>query len=98
MDVKEYLKLILKKKGLTYEEFCNEVNKVKASLGDKSVIRRSNLSNYFNSDEKASVKTLIIYEKALGLAEGTLTGMSNDTSYITTKRKNKKIREELFDD
>jgi transcriptional regulator with XRE-family HTH domain len=98
MDVKEYLKLVLKKKGLTYEEFCNEVNKVKASLGDKSIIRRSNLSNYFNSDEKASIKTLIIYEKALGLKPDTLVNMVDDSSFITTKRKNKKVREKLYNE
>lgn len=97
MDLRTFLRMCLKKKGYTYETFCNEVNCIKFQLGDKGIIRNSNLSNILNGDEGVSDRTLLIFEKALGLPENTLVNMNNSSKSINSRRYRKKISEELYE-
>lgn len=74
IDVSEYIKLILKKKGWTNVRLCKELNKIEEQLGD-SRTSPQNISNYFNGQWAFRSKILVKYEKALGLPTMTLVNM-----------------------
>lgn len=93
MDVKTYIQMILKKKKLTYEEFCNRINIVKRYIGDSGKFRRPNLAEIFNTDRAIEERTLLIFEAALELPIDTLTKYSSGSIAKCTKKGNKELRE-----
>lgn len=97
LDLKTYIDLCIKKKKWTYTEFVNRVNYYKKILGDKGVMRVNNISEILNSGRAIDEKTLIIFEKVLGLKENSLYQYSVKSKDRSVIEKNKKIRERLRD-
>lgn len=78
MNVKDYIKGLLKKKRWTLSRFAIEINKVKFYAGINTKTTVQNISNFLNQvDDKHLLrpKQLVIWEKALGLSEDTLVNM-----------------------
>ncbi len=78
IDVNEYIKMLLKKKKFTLQQFADEINKVKQKIGIMSITTPQNISNFLKQVDSQHVlrpKQLCIWEKALGLPQGTLTKM-----------------------
>ena len=95
LDVKSYIQLVLKKKKLTYEEFCRRINLVKAFLGDKGIVRPSNISEILHKPRGLDEKTLLIMEVALELPMDSLTKLNKEGVEPSIKLRNKKLREVL---
>jgi transcriptional regulator with XRE-family HTH domain len=74
INVSDYIKLILEKKGWTRVRLCEEINKIEAKLGESRTTKNV-LSYYLNGDFAFRPKILAKWEKALGLKEGTLVNM-----------------------
>ena len=78
IDVNEYIKILLKKRKWTLQQFADNINLVKKKIGIDSITTKQNISNFLNQvDNKHTVrpKQLCIWEKALGLSQGTLINM-----------------------
>lgn len=78
ITVNEYIKTLLKKKKWTLLLFSQKINEVKSKIGLNSKTTVQNISNFLNQvDDKHILrpKQLVIWEKALGLKEGTLCNM-----------------------
>ena len=88
ISVEEFVKKILKKKGWTLTKFTEEINKVKKKAGIKGKTNLQNVSNYLNNGDKGlGYKTLIVWEKALGLPYDSLCKMVKQPQELKTKRK-----------
>lgn len=74
IDVKEYIKLVLKKKQWTNKRLCEELNIIEEKIGDKKTYQQ-NISNYLNGQWNFGPKVLVKYESALGLPYDTLLNM-----------------------
>ena len=75
MTISDYIKLILKKKDWTNAKFADEINKVNARIGEKKIFPQ-NITNMLNDDRNVSIKTLVKFEVALGLKQGSLTRLA----------------------
>ena len=77
MNIREYIDLVLTKKRMTRADFCKEINKIEAKLGEKKT-NYQNVSNYLNgTDDKHNIgyKMALKMEKALNLPNDTLLNM-----------------------
>lgn len=78
LDVNEYIKLILKKKKWTLQQFADSINKVKEKAGLDGKVTKQNISNFLNQTDDKHIlrpKQLAIWEKALELPQGVLIKM-----------------------
>ena len=89
INVIDYIKLVLKKKKWSQKRLCDELNKIELKIGDKKT-NKQNISNYFNGQVGVSPKTLMKYEKALGLVPDTLLKMVQKP---VTKDSQKELKE-----
>ena len=89
IDVSTYIKLIMQKKSMSYQDLCNKLNKIEAKLGD-SRTSKQNISNYLNGQWSFGPKVLAKYELALGLPENTLISM---VATPITKEGKKELKE-----
>lgn len=83
LNVSEYIQLILEKKKWTLQRFADEINKVKQKVGIESVTTKQNISNFLNQVDNQHIlrpKMLVLWEKALGLPQGTLISMVKPVS------------------
>lgn len=87
INVAEYIKLILKKKGWTNIKLCEELNKIESKIGDTRTTRQ-NITNYLNGYHNIGPKWLVKVEKALNLENGTL---MNLVVLPTTKEAQKEL-------
>lgn len=94
MTVKDYIKLILKKKNWTNTKFCEELNKVNQRIKDKTT-HVQNITNMFNEDRNLSPKTLVKMEVALELPFGTLLNISKQPLGKDAKRELKSMIEKV---
>lgn len=94
INVIDYVKLIIKKKKMTRTDFCRRINKVEEKLGDKRT-HLENITYWFN--EKTTIRpiTLLKWEKALDLTEGTLVSMVGLPKTREGLREYKKMRDKL---
>lgn len=74
IDVVDYIKLVLNKKGWTQQKLCDEVNKIEIKLGDSRTTKHG-ISSYMNKGQPIGVKMLVKIEKALDLPNDTLMNM-----------------------
>ena len=74
INVSDYIKMLLEKKGWTKTKLCDEINKIEKELGEKRTVPQ-NITNYLNGLYAFRPKILAKWEKALGLKEGTLMNM-----------------------
>lgn len=74
MTVRDYIKLLLKKKKWSRFKLCQELNKVEAKISDARTVPQ-NVTNYLNGYFEFSVYTLIKYEAVFNLPVGTLISM-----------------------
>lgn len=90
IDVSEYIKRVLQKKGWTLQRFADEINLIKKQSGIDSTTTKQNISNFLNHTKGHDLrpKMLVVWEKALGLKEDTLVNMVEPV-------KSKKARIEL---
>ncbi|MBQ2870507.1 hypothetical protein IJE86_02270 [bacterium] len=87
ISVEDFIKKILQKKNWSITKFTEEINKVKKQAGIKSITRKQNVSNYLNDINKPlGIRTLISWEKALGLPDDTLCNMVEQPQELKTKR------------
>lgn len=77
ISVTEFIRQVLKKKNWTLQNFADEINKVKELSGIHSKTTRQNVSNFLNHTKGHDMrpKTLVIWEKALGLPDDVLVEM-----------------------
>lgn len=78
MTVSDYIKLILKKKKWTLNQFAEAINKVKLKANILTKTTASNISNFLNQVDEGHIlrpKQLVIWEKALDLPNDTLLNM-----------------------
>lgn len=78
LNVSQYIQLILKKKKWTLQRFADEINKVKQKVGITSITTTQNISNFLKQVDNKHVlrpKMLVLWEKALGIPQGTLSSM-----------------------
>lgn len=92
LDLKTFIELCIKKKGYTYTEFVERVNRIKFKLGDKGIMRINNISEILNSNRDIDERTLLIWEVALDLPENTLVNLSSKRGKT---KKNNEVREKL---
>ena len=93
LNVNEYIKLILKKKKWTHKQFANAINEIKRKVDLDGKITPQNISNFLNQTDDKHIlrpKQLCIWEKALGLNQGTLMSMVAPPS---TKEAKKELNE-----
>lgn len=74
LNVRDFIEFVLKKLGWTKADFCREINKVEARLGELRT-QPSNLGNFLNGTWALRPKILAKWEVALKLREGTLMNM-----------------------
>jgi len=77
MNICDYIDLVLTKKRMTRNDFCKEINKIEAKLGEKKT-NYQNITNYLNkSDDTHNIgyKMALKMEKALNLPDDTLLNM-----------------------
>jgi len=74
INVSDYIKMILEKKGWTKTRLCSEINKIDVKLGDKRTSVQV-IVGYFEGKDTFRPKILAKWEIALGLKEGTLMNM-----------------------
>ena len=77
MNIREYINLVLTKKKMTRADFCKEINKIEAQIGEKKS-NYQNITNYLNgTDDKHNIgyKMALKMEKALDLPDDTLINM-----------------------
>lgn len=74
INVSDYIKMLLEKKGWTRVKLCDEINKIEKELGEKRSDRQI-VTAYLNGTWAFRPKILAKWEKALGLKEGTLMNM-----------------------
>lgn len=74
INVADYIRILLEKKGWTKTKLCDEINKIEKELGEKRTVPQ-NITNYLNGMWAFRPKVLAKWEKALGLKEGTLMNM-----------------------
>lgn len=98
IDVCEYIRYILKKKGWTLREFADEINKVKLHAGLNGKTTETNISNFLNrTDDKHILrpKQLVIWEKALNLKSNTLVDMVAPPKTREGKKELKEIMQKV---
>ena len=94
LNVNEYIKIILKKKKWTLKQFAEAINQVKQKAGLDGKITSQNISNFLNQTDDKHIlrpKQLCIWEKALGLNQGTLMSMVAPPSTKEAKKELKEI-------
>ena len=74
IDVREYIKMILKKKKWTNRKLCEEINKIEEKLGESRTTPQG-ITNYLNGYHDMRPKWLVKVEKALNLPQYTLVNM-----------------------
>lgn len=97
IDVSEYIKRVLKKKGWTLQQFANEINSVKKQSGINSITTKQNISNFLNHTKAHELrpKMLVIWEKALGLKDDTLVNMVEPVKTRKAKIELETIKEKI---
>lgn len=87
INIQEFVKKILNKKGWGVTKFAEEVNKVRKNLGLKGDTRKQNINNFLN-DKNSSIgyKTALIWEKTLNLPENSLVKMVEPPQGLIAKR------------
>ena len=94
MNVIDYVNLILKKKKMTRTEFCRRINEVESKLGDKRTYIE-NITNWLNNKTTRRAVTLLKWEKALGLMEGTLVHLTKMPQSKEAKEEFKKMQKKI---
>lgn len=94
MNVIDYVNLILKKKKMTKTEFCKRLNKIEEQLGIKKTYLE-NLAYWLNDSTSIKPITLLKWEKALDLTEGTLVSMVSLPKSKESLKEIKKMKEKL---
>lgn len=95
MTISDYIKIILQKKKWTNVRFAEEINKINAKIGEKKIFAQ-NITNMLNDDRNISIKTLVKFEVALGLENGSLTRLApNQPMGKEAKRVYKEIKEKV---
>lgn len=74
INVSDYIRMILDKKGWSHIQLCREINKIESNLGERRT-HNEDISNYLNGRWAFRPKILAKWEVALGLKEGTLINM-----------------------
>lgn len=78
INVSEYIKILLIKRKWTLKQFAKKINEVKTQIGIQGKTTEQNISNFLNQVDDSHIlrpKQLCIWEKALGLNQGTLSDM-----------------------
>lgn len=89
IDVREYIKIIMKKKNISNVELCKKLNKIEEQLSESRTTPQ-NVSNYLHGQWPFRSKILVKYEKALGLQQGVLVNM---VSQPASKEGQKELKE-----
>lgn len=66
IDVRDYIKILLKKKNITKRELCNRINQLESKIGE-SRTSPQNITNYLNGSHNITQKWLVKVECALEL-------------------------------
>lgn len=90
ISVRDYIKLLIKKKKWTHKRLCNELNKIEDRIGEPRTVPQ-NITNYLNGYHEFGWKVLIKYELALGLEFGTLLNMISLPATINSKKELKEF-------
>lgn len=95
INVNNYIKLVLRKKGWTNIKLCNELNKIEEKIGDTRTTKQ-NITNYLNGYHRIGPKWLVKVEKALNLPKGTLINMISLPSTKEGEKELNKIIKEVW--
>lgn len=74
INVADYIRILLEKKGWTRLKLCDEINKIEKELGETRT-SPNHITCYLNGTYAFRPKILAKWEKALHLKEGTLMNM-----------------------
>ena len=96
IDVRDYIKILLKKKNITKRELCNRINQLESKIGE-SRTSPQNITNYLNGYWEFRPKVLVKYEKALGLEFGTLISMVSSPVSRSAKKELKNWIDKLYE-
>ena len=97
LNICDYIDLVLTKKRMTRADFCKEINKIEAKLGEKKT-NYQNVSNYLNgTDDKHNIgyKMALKMEKALNLPNDTLLNMVKLPLTGDAEREFNKLKEKV---
>lgn len=96
ISVEEFIIKILNKKGWNLTKFTEEINKVKKKAGIKGKTNIQNVNNYLKDENKPlGFKTLIVWEKALGMPEDSLCKMVKQPQELKTKRNLEELKKKV---
>lgn len=96
ISVEDFVLKILDKKGWNLTKFTEEINKVKKKAGIKGKTTIQNVNNYLKDKNKPlGFKTLIVWEKALGLKDDSLCKMVTQPATLETKRKTEEYKKRV---
>lgn len=97
LTVRDYIKLLLKKKKWSHARLCRELNKVEAKISDARTVPQ-NVTNYLNGYLEFSVYTLIKYETVFNLPVGTLISMVEQPFSKSVKKEFNKLIKKIRGD
>ena len=96
MTIEDYIKKILKKKGWTLTKFTEEINKVRKQVGLKGKTNLSNVSAYLNDNNTTiGFKTLVVWEKVLGVPYDSLCSLVSQPVARTAKRDLEELKKKV---
>ncbi|MCI9585251.1 MAG: helix-turn-helix transcriptional regulator [Bacilli bacterium] len=75
ISVNEYIDILLKKKGWSRRQLCEQINIVEEQAGLRERTMPQNITNYLNGYHQITPRWLVKVEVALGLPYDTLVNM-----------------------